>query len=124
MKIRNIQNLDYKKWPKNTLKHINKGGHYVYFNSGYNLSSFLTTNNFQTQFGREVVFENELLTNKQFKTKINNLKDKNKLLEIWRWQNYLFEENILQTLNNAKKAFKILQEKYKEEYYKYSFELI
>ena len=49
-KIKNIQNLSQKKWPLITLGHVKKGGHYVYFESDYKQSSFLTTNNFQTQF--------------------------------------------------------------------------
>ena len=66
-KINDIKNLDQEQWPHITLNHINSGGHYVYFKSDYNNASFLTTNNFETQFGREVVFENELISNSQFK---------------------------------------------------------
>ena len=66
-------------------------------------SSFLTTNNFQTQFGREVVFENELILNSKFKDKVKNLiKDKN--LNIWRWQHYSFDKNILHSMKIAKKG--------------------
>jgi len=45
-KLSDIQNLAVKNWPLNTLDHIKKGGHYVFFNSGTDESSFLTTNNF------------------------------------------------------------------------------
>ena len=59
LKINDIQNLPVQKWPLITLDHIKKGGHYVFFDNGNPVSSFLTTKNFQTQFGREVVFEIE-----------------------------------------------------------------
>ena len=57
-KIKDIQNLPVQKWPSITSNHIKKGGHYVYFKSDFEISSFLTTNNFETQFGREVVYQN------------------------------------------------------------------
>ena len=68
-KLKDIQNLSVKLWPSVTIDHINKGGHYVYFKSDFESSSFLTTNNFETQFGREVFYQNELILNKQFKKK-------------------------------------------------------
>ena len=70
-KLNDIQNLAVKKWPLNTLNHIKKGGHYVFFNSGIEESSFLTTNNFKTQLGREVVFHVEKKLNKKF---LNDIK--------------------------------------------------
>ena len=63
MNIKDIQNLSVPKWPTITLSHIKKGGHYVYFKSDFEPSSFLTTSNFETQFGREVVYQNELMLN-------------------------------------------------------------
>ena len=36
----------------------------------FDKTSFLTTNNFQTQFGREVVFNNEIKCNQKFKKKL------------------------------------------------------
>ena len=68
-KLNDIKNLDEKKWPSITLKHINKGGHYVYFSTDYPGTSFLTTENFQTQFGRQVVYENEIATCNNFQKK-------------------------------------------------------
>ena len=89
--LNDIKNLDEKKWPLITLDHIKKGGHYVYFKSDYFNSSFLTTNNFQTQFGRQVVFNNELYLEESFKEKIAELN----ISEVWKWQNSMFEEKYL-----------------------------
>ena len=86
--LNDIKNLDEKKWPLVTLDHISKGGHYVYFKSDYFNSSFLTTNNFQTQFGRQVVFNNELCLEESFKKEIADLN----IDEVWKWQNSMFEE--------------------------------
>lgn len=103
LKFKNIQNLDYKKWPFVAYPHVKKGGHYVYFNSSIPKSSFLTTHNFQTQMGREIVFKNEMKKNKKFQDDIN--KDKN-FSEKWKWQNMLFEENIIATIKDAKNNIK------------------
>ena len=76
-KIEDIKNLNYENWPLITLNHINKGGHYVYFKSDFKNSSFLTTHNFQTQFGRQVVYQNELALSKKFSSVINKIIKKN-----------------------------------------------
>ena len=75
LKIKDIQNLPVKEWPMVTLNHITKGGHYVFFDSGDDETSFLTTHNFQTQFGREVVFELEKLLNKKFNSEVKKWKN-------------------------------------------------
>ena len=93
-KLSDIQNLAVKNWPLNTLDHINKGGHYVFFNSGTDESSFLTTNNFETQFGREVVYYIEKNLSKKFLNNIQKIKKLNPHLQVWRWQNCMFESNI------------------------------
>ncbi len=102
-KFNDIKSLDQTNWPLVTLNHIMKGGHYVFFRSDYEDASFLTTNNFQTQFGREVVFNNELNLDKNFlkKYKIDKFQK-----EIWKWQNYMFEENIIETMKKIKIALK------------------
>lgn len=99
LKLSDIKNLDYKEWPFVTLPHVKKGGHYVYFNSSMNKSSFLTTHNFQTQMGREIVFKNEIRKNSKFKKEIKS----DNFSEKWKWQNMLFEKNILKTIIDAKK---------------------
>ena len=97
LKIKDMQNLPVHMWPKITIDHIKKGGHYVYFKSDFEIASFLTTNNFQTQFGREVVYHNELILDDKFKYKVENLKKENQHLNIWQWQHYTFAEDILKT---------------------------
>jgi diadenosine tetraphosphate (Ap4A) HIT family hydrolase len=65
LKIKEIQDLSVNKWPEVTLDHIRKGGHYVYFKSDFKEASFLTTHNFKTQFGRQVVYHNEIALNEK-----------------------------------------------------------
>ena len=124
LKVNDIKNLSHESWPKITLDHIQKGGHYVYFKSDYLNSSFLTTNNFQTQFGRQVVYENEFKLDKLFNDKIKKIKSKNEFLQIWRWQNCMFESEIIETVNSSKIRFKQLQNLYKDEYEKFDFKVI
>lgn len=124
LKIADIQNLEVTKWPLITLNHIQKGGHYVYFKSDFVDSSFLTTNNFQTQFGREVVYHNELLLNKQFKIKVQELNNKNKNLNVWQWQHYTFENEILESMKIAKNGLSKLRDNFQNEYNKFELNII
>ncbi len=105
LEIKDIRNLEYKNWPKITLNHIRKGGHYVYFESDFENASFLTTNNFQTQLGREIVYINENFIDDKFKKAMTNI-NKNNFVNTWQWQNYMFEENIVETLHDAKEYFR------------------
>ena len=70
--ICNDLNID--EWPISTRSHTKKGGHYVYFKTKDNRSSFLTNKDFQTQLGRQILFEIELANNKEmndfYKTEI------------------------------------------------------
>ena len=52
----------------------------MFFGSDFEIASFLTTNNFQTQFGREVVYHNELILDDKFKYKVESLKKENQHL--------------------------------------------
>ena len=116
--------MNEQKWPKNTLPHVNKGGHYVFFRSDYDSSSFLTTHNFQTQFGRQVVFENESKLDNSFVSMVENRKKNNQFLELWKWQNQKFEKNIIETVNTTKISLKKFKTKYEEEFNKFKFEVI
>ena len=124
MKINNIQNLAVEEWPKITLNHINKGGHYVYFDSGEIDSSFLTTYDFQTQFGRQVVFEIQKRLDKKFNSKIKKLEKQNPHMEVWKWQNYKFDKEIVKTINDARKKFFVFSKIFFDEYEKYDFKII
>ena len=121
---KDIQNLPTEKWPLITLDHIKKGGHYVYFKSDFELASFLTTKNFETQFGREVVFNNELILNTEFKNKIKKLKNKNKNLNVWQWQHYTFEEEVIQSMKIAKEGMTNLKDKHQKSYKEFELKII
>lgn len=105
LEIKDIRNLEYKNWPKITFNHISKGGHYVYFESDFENASFLTTYNFKTQLGREIVYNNENLVDDRFINLMRNI-NKNEFVNTWQWQNFMFEENIVETLNDAKEYFR------------------
>ena len=122
--IKDIQNLSFNKWPLITHNHILRGGHYVYFDSGYKSGSFLTIKNFQTQFGREVVFNIEIETNKSFELEVIKRKRNNKFMEVWKWQNCMFQKNIILTINHSRDVFSKMRDNYKKEYEKYEFEII
>lgn len=92
--------IEIDKWPVSTRQHTQKGGHYVFFKSGDNHSSFLTDKNFQTQLGRQIVYELELECNeKMSKFHINEMK-KNRYANIWKWQEFPFKENMLNTMGD------------------------
>ena len=123
-KIKDIKNLSVENWPLVTLSHIKKGGHYVYFQSDFESASFLTTNNFETQFGREVVFQNELKLNNKFKKNVLDLEKKNNNLNVWRWQHYTFEKEILSSMKIAKTGLNKLKKKYSNESSKFELKII
>ena len=93
-----LQNLSVDEWPLSALGHVQKGGHYIFFKSVSNNSSFLTTQNFQTQFGREVVFEIIKYKNNEFSKKTEQILKKNAYSNVWRWQEFSFKENIYKTM--------------------------
>ena len=122
--IKKIKDLSEQEWPQITFDHINKGGHYVYFKTDSEDSSFLTTHNFQTQFGRQVVYNNEKNMNKNFKDKIINLRQKNDFLEVWKWQNFMFNENILDTMIKAKSGLNDLKVEAEEKFKRFNIQII
>ena len=124
LELKDIQNLPVLEWPLITLKHINRGGHYVFFDSGEKDCSFLTTHNFQTQFGREVVFEIEKKLNKEFSLEVKKLEKLNPYNEVWRWQNYMFEKQITNTLKDARIVLKNFEKEFNEEFEKFNFQII
>ena len=116
--------MDIKNWPISARKHVSKGGHYVYFDSGNEGSSFLTTYNFQTQFGREVVFEIEKIMNKKFLNDVKKLEKNNPHSEVWKWQNYMFEKQIIKTIKDASKNLGEFEKLFKLEFKEFKFEII
>ena len=124
LKIGDIQNLPVEEWPLVTLNHITKGGHYVFFDSGDKDSSFLTTHNFQTQFGREVVFEIEKQLNNRFKSEVSKLEKSNPHTDVWRWQNYIFEKKIISTLKDARVYFTKSKKDFLEDFKKHDLQIL
>ncbi len=98
LKFEDLQHLDFQKWPFSALDHVKKGGHYIYFDSSSKHSSFLTTENFQTQFGREVVYEILMKKNLDFKKKAEKILKENEYINVWQWQSKFFKENIYKTM--------------------------
>ena len=93
-------NLDIKNWPVSARDHVSKGGHYVYFQTNSISSSFLTNKNFQTQLGRQIVFETEIEANNTIKEMSDKILKKNNYASIWKWQEFSFKENMLKTMED------------------------
>ena len=93
-------NLDIKNWPVSARDHVSKGGHYVYFQTNSISSSFLTNKNFQTQLGRQIVFETEIEANNTMKEMSDKILKKNNYASIWKWQEFSFKENMLKTMED------------------------
>jgi len=93
-------NIDIENWPISTRNHTLKGGHYVYFKTDSFNSSFLTNRNFQTQFGRQLIYELELKINSNLKEMHDKIMKENIHANIWKWQEYSFNENILKTMKD------------------------
>ncbi len=103
-KIKN--DLNFKLWPMSTRQHVSNGGHYVYFNSGFDESSFLTNRNFNTQLGREIVFNLEIKKNGELNKIYEEKKKDNPYINMWKWQEFGFYNGILQTMGDLKKELK------------------
>ena len=93
-------NLDIKNWPVSARNHVSKGGHYVYFQTNSINSSFFTNKNFQTQLGRQIVFETETKVNNTIKEMSDKILKKNNYASIWKWQEFSFKENMLKTMKD------------------------
>ena len=95
-----IQNLDINNWPISASPLVAKGGHYVYFKNSSLSSSFLSDKNFQTQLGREIVFEIEKKINPIIQEMTNKILKKNNFANIWKWQEFAFKDNIYKTMDD------------------------
>jgi len=104
--------LDFEK----TRKKLLLQEQYIYFKNLSNPFGFCTKHHLGTQFGRELVYEILFNHNNDYKDAFNQLNRSNPTKIIWRWQDYLFEKNILSTMkilsdylrnNNISKKFKL-----------------
>lgn len=62
--------------------------------------NFCTNNYLGTQFGREVVYQLYMTSEAPLKEEFNQLSRSDPSRLIWRWQDYMFEKNIIQTMND------------------------
>ena len=92
-------NLDINNWPLSPRPLVTKGGHYVYFKNSTN-ASFLSDNNFQTQLGREIIFEIEKVATPSVRLMSDEILKKNEYANIWKWQEFAFKENIYKTMKD------------------------
>ena len=117
--IKNDLNLN--EWPISSRSHVMKGGHYVYFNSPYKSCSFLTNKNFQTQMGRQIIFEAEKRVNPEFKISSDKIIRDNLFANIWKWQEFPFKDNMLSTMNEMIDGFGSIKNKLKKFNFKYFY---
>jgi len=117
--IKNDLNLN--EWPISSRSHVMKGGHYVYFNSPYKSCSFLTNKNFQTQMGRQIIFEAEKRVNPEFKIFSDKIIRDNLFANIWKWQEFPFKDNMLSTMNEMIDGFGSIKNKLKKFNFKYFY---
>ena len=116
--------LDHKKWPKSALGHVNKGGHYVYFKNNLQSSSFLTSKNFNTQLGREILFDVEINSNEKINEFYKNIIKQNPYANVWKWQEFPFKGNISKTMLNIAPSLLKIKKLPEAEFYKFeTFEL-
>lgn len=104
LNFKTIQNLKLDKWPLDINNKVDPSRTYIYFNAGKN-KSFLTLKNIETQLGREIAFEIELIHNIKLKRLLDKNLSENSFKQIWRWQDFRFDKDILKTLLQTKKFF-------------------
>ena len=101
---------------KETRKKLLLQEQYIYFKNLDSSFGFCTNHHLGTQFGREIVYEVFFNHDSNYKDNFNQLSRSNPTKLIWRWQDYLFEKNILSTMkilsdyiknNNISKKFEL-----------------
>jgi len=94
------KDFDINNWPISTRQHVQNQGQYVYFKTNSSSTSFLTNKNFQTQLGRQIIFEIEKETNIDVRNMSKDILKKNIYANIWKWQEFSFKENMLKTMKD------------------------
>jgi len=107
-----------KGYPNNIKEEVLNNKPYIFFDSGQENHSFISFENIETQFGREIIFNLDYFDEKKISEflAINNIK-KNEDTFYWKWQDYIYNQNILDTINLIgnylnKKNFNNEKEKY------------
>ena len=62
--------------------------------------------------------------NKEFKAETKEMESKNQNLNIWRWQHFTFEKNILYSMKIAKKALYKLENEYHDQFKDFELKII
>ena len=55
---------------------------------------------------------------------VKKLEKLNPYNEVWRWQNYMFEKQITNTLKDARIVLKNFEKEFNEEFEKFNFQII
>ena len=55
---------------------------------------------------------------------MDKIKKKNPDIEVWKWQNLMFEEKILSTIHDAQKEFESLKEIFQKEFEEFNLKII
>ena len=79
---------------------------YINFNLYNKNLGFCTDHYLGTQFGREMLYEFYLQSDEKIKDTFNQLSRSNPTKLIWRWQDYMFEDNIIKTMNDFSLNYK------------------
>ena len=112
-------NLDVSNWPISTRPHVRRGGHYVYFKTKSSSSSFLTDKNFQTQLGRQIIFETEIKKNLVLRTMYEKIIKENEYANVWKWQEFSFKQNMLKTMNDLVPALQEIKNDHKNKIFNF-----
>lgn len=87
---------------------------YINFSTSDLKISFCTNHYLGTQFGRELVYEIFMHNEKERKIEYNNISRSDPGKLIWRWQDYMFEKNIIQTMKDFVDNYNKIFEKEKD----------
>lgn len=81
-------------------KKLNLTDQYVYLEHSKFKEVFITNYHLGTQFGREVVYQINYNNEKKFKQYCDDLMRSDRTKLVWRWQDYMFDENIINTMSD------------------------
>ena len=62
--------------------------------------------------------------NKKFLNEVKKLEKNNPHIEVWKWQNYMFEKQIIKTINDASKELKKFENLFKTEFKEFNLKII
>ena len=107
LKLRDLKNFEENFDKMRSL--LLKEEQYINFNVPVNKFLFCTKHYLGTQFGREVVSEICFKYDNKIKEYFSSLSRSDPTKLIWRWQDYNFEKNIIQTIKDLSEYLKLLK---------------